>query len=473
MIMSLISKRLIALRPSIDLASCIFAIAISSFVLIGWVLDIELFKRLSPDLVAMNPLTAIAFIMLSISLLLMRSGTAKQRTLLIAKGCAGIVVLIGVLKLFEIISGLTIGVDQLLFRNKLLYDPTGQPNRMAPNTALNFILLGCALLFLDKAIMRKFYMAEMLVILCLVASLIPIIGYIYGAKMLYGIGQYIPMALHTAITFLVLSIGILISRPGHGLAMTILDNGISGTVARRFLPAIIYLPFITGWLRLEGQRLGLYENELGVTLMVVTHTLTLFTLVLYNSFILHRTDMQRKLAESRLKELALMDDLTALRNRRGFLLLTEQELMLARNKRIGLDLWLIFADLDGLKQINDTLGHQAGSQAIIQTAEILKNTFRETDVIARIGGDEFAILAVTNDSDSGDVLVTRIKDNLRAFNLREKLPYSLSLSVGAVQVDPEKSKSITELLEAADQAMYEQKRMKREQSRRSLNNQFA
>lgn len=207
--------------------------------------------------------------------------------------------------------------------------------------------------------------------------------------------------------------------------------------------------------------------------MVVAHTLTLFMLVLYNSFILHRTDDQRRQAESQLQELTLMDDLTALRNRRGFLLLTEQELMLARNKRIGLDLWLIFADLDGLKQINDTLGHQAGSQAIIQTANILRNTFRETDVVARIGGDEFAILAVTNDSDSGNILVARIKDNLRAFNLREKLPYNLSLSVGAVQVDPEKSKSINELLEAADQAMYEQKRMNQVQNRSSLNNQFA
>ncbi|HKS40348.1 MAG TPA: GGDEF domain-containing protein, partial [Blastocatellia bacterium] len=159
-------------------------------------------------------------------------------------------------------------------------------------------------------------------------------------------------------------------------------------------------------------------------------------------------------------------------NRRGFLLLAEQELRLARSKRIGLDLWLVFADLDGLKQINDTLGHQAGSQAIIHTAEILKNTFRQTDVIARIGGDEFAILAVTNDADSGNVLVSRIKENLRSFNLQEEMPYRLSLSVGAIRVEPDKSPSITDLLEAADQAMYEQKRLSR-QSRSSLNNQFA
>lgn len=470
--MSIFHKRLIAYHPNIDLAACIFAISVSSFVLTGWALDIELLKRVYLNMVAMNPVTAICFLLLSVSLLLMRSGKAARKTLFIAKACSGIVVLIGLLKLIEIIFGLTIGIDQLLFGNKMADDITGQPNHMAPNTALNFVFLGCALLLLDKTIMRKFYIAQALVIVCLIASLIPVIGYAYGARMLYGIGQYIPMALHSAITFLVLSIGILMSRPDHGLALTILDKGIGGVVARRFLPAIIYLPIITGWLRLEGQRLGLYENELGTTLMVVTHTLTLFILVLYNSFMLHRLDTQRKLAESQLKELTLKDDLTELRNRRGFLLLTEQELMLARNKRIGLDLWLIFADLDGLKQINDTLGHQAGSQAIIHTAEILRTTFRETDVIARIGGDEFAILAVTNDADSGNVLVSRIKNNLRAFNARENLPYRLSLSVGAVRVDPDSSSSITELLDAADQAMYEQKRMSR-QSRSSLNNQFA
>lgn len=470
--MSIFPERLIASRPNIDLAACIFATTISGSVLTGWALDIELLKRVSTNLVAMNPVTAVSFLLLSLSLLLMRSSDDNRKAIFIAKLCAGLVVLVGLSKLIEIIFGPAIGLDQLFFKDKMANDINGQPNRMAPNTALNFIFLGCALFFLDKTIMRKLYIAQAFVIICLFASFVPIVGYAYGAKMLYGIGQYVPMALHSALTFLVLSIGVLMSRPDHGLAMTILDKGISGVVARRFLPAIIYLPIITGWLRLEGQRLGLYENELGVTLMVVTHTLTLFALVLYNSFMLHRLDAQRKLAESQMKELTLKDDLTELRNRRGFLLLTEQELRLARNKRIGLDLWLVFADLDGLKQINDTLGHQAGSQAIIHTAGILRESFRETDVIARIGGDEFAILAVTNDADSGNILASRIKNNLRAFNLRENLPYRLSLSIGAVRVDPDKSPSITELLEAADQAMYEQKRMNR-QSRSSLNNQFA
>src|ERR1043165_4011458 len=176
MVMRIFSERPIAAsRPNIDLAACILATVVGCFVLTGWALDIELLKRIYPTLVAMNPITAICFLLLSSSLLLMRSSKVDQRTLLIAKVCAGIVVLAGLLKLIETISGSVIGVDQLLFRDKLAYDITGQPNRMAPNTALNFVLLGCALLFLDEMIMRKLYIAQALVVICLFASLVPII----------------------------------------------------------------------------------------------------------------------------------------------------------------------------------------------------------------------------------------------------------------------------------------------------------
>ena len=217
---------------------------------------------------------------------------------------------------------------------------------------------------------------------------------------------------------------------------------------------------LIGWLRLEGQRHNLYDNELGVALMVVAHIILLATFVWWNSFLLLGLDTRRKQAELQLQELTLTDDLTGLRNRRGFLLLTEQELKLARNKRTGIGLWLIYADLDGLKQINDRLGHELGSRAIVQTAEVLKTTFRETDIIARLGGDEFVVLAVSNEVDSGGIMLARLEANLCDFNRRESLAYELSLSAGAMQVDPEKISSIEAVLREADQAMYEHKRSK-------------
>jgi diguanylate cyclase (GGDEF)-like protein len=448
---------------------------VSSLVLCGWTLDVEVLKRIFPRLVAMNPVTALAFILLSLSLWFSSSENPGRKARGTAQLCAGIVALVGLLKLTEVLFGRAVGIDQVFFTSKLMNDLTGQPNRMAPNTAFNLLLFGCALLFLNIKIRGGFYLAQFCIITSMLASLLPIIGYAYGTKMLYGVGHFIPMALHTALTFLALGIGSLFARPGRGLTVTILDKGVSGVMVRRLLPAVVALPIVMGWLRLEGQRLNLYENELGVALMAVAHIMILATLVWWNSFLLFRIDARRKQAETQLQELTLTDDLTGLRNRRGFFFLTEHEFKLARNNRTGIQLWLIYADLDGLKKINDSLGHDAGSQAIVQTAEILKGTFRESDIIARLGGDEFVVLAVGNAADSGTVMQARLQDNLRGYNIRERLPYRLSLSIGIVRVDTERAASIEEVLKQADQAMYEDKRSKKEKQRSkpSWNEEFA
>jgi diguanylate cyclase (GGDEF)-like protein len=452
-----------------QLACVVVVIIISCLVLFGWSFNIEPLKRIHPTLVAMNPITAVGFILLSISLWLSQSENACQSTFLIAKMCAGLITLIGLLKLSEILFGWPSGVDQFLFRAKLVVDPTGHPNRMAPNTALNFLLLGSALLLLDKKLWRDFYISDAFILISIFDSLLPIIGYLYGTKLLYGIGKFIPMAIHTAILFLVIGVGILLARPRRGLTVTIFDKGISGVTMRRLLPAVIGFPIIIGWLRLEGQRRNFYDNELGVALIVVSHILLFTTLVWWHSFLLFRLDTQQKQAEVMLQELTLTDDLTGLRNRRGFFLLAEQELKLALNKRMGVVLWCIYADLDGLKKINDSLGHEYGSRAIVQTAEILKATFRDSDITARLGGDEFVVLAVSNSLEGGNLLLERLQNNVSAFNVREQLPYRLSLSLGLVRFDPNRRITVNDLLKEADQAMYENKRSKKSGQKPTLN----
>jgi diguanylate cyclase (GGDEF)-like protein len=461
--MGVFSSKLTSLRRTarIDHIAYVAAVTVSSLVLIGWAFNIESFKRILPTKVAMNPITAVAFILLSISLWSSQSENARQRTFFIAKACAGLTILIGLLKLSEILFGWASGVDQVLFTDKLLVDPTGQPNHMAPNTALNFLLLGSALLFLDKKPWRSFYISDALILISIFDSLLPIIGYLYGTKSLYGIGHFIPMALHTAIIFLLLGIGVLFARPGRGLTVPMLDKGIVGVMARRLLPAVIGFPIIIGWLRLLGQQLNFYDNELGVALMVVSHILLFTILVWWNSFLLFRLDAKRRQAEVQLQELTLTDDLTGLRNRRGFFLLAEQELKLALNRQMGLVLWCIYADLDGLKQINDKLGHEFGSRAIVQTAGIIKATFRISDITARLGGDEFAVLAVSNTFDGGNILLERLQSNVVSFNVREQLPYRLSLSVGLMRVDTSRITTVDDILKEADQAMYENKRSKK------------
>ena len=159
-----------------------------------------------------------------------------------------------------------------------------------------------------------------------------------------------------------------------------------------------------------------------------------------------------------LRTMALIDDLTGLNNRRGFSTLGQQQLKLSNRTKRGM--FLLFGDLDNLKWINDTFGHHEGDQALIETANIYRETFRQSDIIARVGGDEFAVLAVEAYRDSSDILAARLHESLRTHNAQRNRRYKLSISVGLDYYDPTCPCSIDELLDRADRSMYEQKQKK-------------
>jgi diguanylate cyclase (GGDEF)-like protein len=163
-----------------------------------------------------------------------------------------------------------------------------------------------------------------------------------------------------------------------------------------------------------------------------------------------------------LRTMALVDDLTGLNNRRGFLTLGQQQLKLADRNKKGM--FLLFSDLDDLKGINDSYGHQEGDLALIETASVHRESFRKSDIIARVGGDEFAVLAIESHKGSGEILATRLQENLKTHNEQNKHCYKLSISVGLDYYDPTCPRSIDELLDRADRSMYEQKQKKRMQS---------
>lgn len=158
--------------------------------------------------------------------------------------------------------------------------------------------------------------------------------------------------------------------------------------------------------------------------------------------------------EEQLRALSLVDDLTGLNNRRGFLALAEQQIKFAR--RNSKELVLLFVDMDDFKQINDKYGHQAGDIALQRAARVLRSTFRDSDIIARLGGDEFVVLAA--DTGTSASIVQRLRKSLMERNDSEDYPYTLSFSVGAARFDPEDPPTIQELLHTADAMLYEQKR---------------
>lgn len=166
---------------------------------------------------------------------------------------------------------------------------------------------------------------------------------------------------------------------------------------------------------------------------------------------------ERKRAEGALRSLSLVDELTGLYNRRGFMAVTEQHLAsIRRNEKVPV---ILYADLDGLKRINDSLGHPEGDRALVKTAEILKDTFRTSDIIARLGGDEFVVLAAIGKDEIADSLAARLQDKFMEHNSRTNRPYDLSISVGVVHFDSDES-SIEEVTARADRVMYEDKRRK-------------
>jgi diguanylate cyclase (GGDEF)-like protein/PAS domain S-box-containing protein len=165
---------------------------------------------------------------------------------------------------------------------------------------------------------------------------------------------------------------------------------------------------------------------------------------------------ERKRAEEVLRNMSLTDPLTGVYNRRGAVTLAEQQLKVAQ--RLGRTLLIVYADLNHLKQINDTYGHTAGDAALIEVAEVLQETFRESDIIARIGGDEFVVLAMETAGVDENTLRRRLLDALTFRNARGARPFDLSLSIGIARFDPQRARAFEELMGEADRRMYEDKR---------------
>lgn len=165
--------------------------------------------------------------------------------------------------------------------------------------------------------------------------------------------------------------------------------------------------------------------------------------------------VKQALLDRELRYLALTDDLTCLYNRRGFFAAATQQLKLAQ--RTAESLLLLFCDVDNLKRINDTYGHQEGDMALIRIADTLEKTFRSSDILARLGGDEFVVLAMEARNQPQDALLQRLEKGLKK-SKTAGCEYHLSLSVGVARFDPKHAVTLGELMMQADTAMHDQKR---------------
>jgi diguanylate cyclase (GGDEF)-like protein/PAS domain S-box-containing protein len=191
--------------------------------------------------------------------------------------------------------------------------------------------------------------------------------------------------------------------------------------------------------------------------------ITLFMNSMWRILRQKRLEQEREKLVITLRELSLKDELTGLYNRRGFFSTMTRQCAIA--SRVSQNAMLIFFDLDDLKQINDRHGHTEGDQALISAANILKNTFRNTDIIGRIGGDEFAVFGMVKEDKDIDSITSRINEKVKQVigehNLRSQKPYMISLSYGIALADTRKPFSCDAIMSEADKKMYRQKKDKK------------
>jgi two-component system, sensor histidine kinase and response regulator len=258
--------------------ACSIAVAtIALLVLVGWQFDSELLKSLlHPARVAMNPLTAVSFLLSAAALWLVlpeapHRGHAAGAAIGAVVAAAAAVTLAG-----KSLTALP-ALDRLLFTAKL------GDNVMAPNTAAAFILLGCALLLIDRPVRGRYWPAQAPLLLATAIALVSLAGYLYSAGTFYGVAGHIPMALNTALCFALLCAGILAARPQREPVLTFLAPTGGGFLARRMLPAAMLLPLLIGWLRIRGEQAGLFGFETGVALFALTTMLGFVTLVWWHA----------------------------------------------------------------------------------------------------------------------------------------------------------------------------------------------
>jgi len=276
----------------------LFVTLIGCAVLLGWILHIPLLKSLFPGLVEMKVNTAFAFVCAGLSLFVFHRHRPEDRTLV--RGLALAVLFIGGLTLSQYVFGWNLGIDELFFRDPVT-DPSRFPGRMATPTALSFVLVSLALLVLSMPELRR--IAQAMAVVAGSLGLLALLGYVYNVSSLYTLHQNNPMALHTALAFIVISLGILFAYPDRGYMRLLTDSGAGGILIRRLLPLTILIPIVFGWLLLRAEYAGIQDEAITVALFAILTIITFSVLTWLSARQIFLKDQEHLRTEQQFKTL--------------------------------------------------------------------------------------------------------------------------------------------------------------------------
>lgn len=428
-------------------ASLAVVASIASIILAGWLLP-ALGRILPNGWQLMKAETALAAL-LSVFCLLLSEPSRSKRMHRLYLVLALAVALLGA---FELIKyGLQFSLGRYSSPSLAQGYLSMLLGRMAPQTAGGFALLGISLTLIRSRKPLAVRIADLLFIVLSLLVLVLVSGHIFGGMRIFGLSPVNLTSPQTLICLLLLTFVVLIRRAETGFFSIFLGRGIASRMARGLAPMILVLSFLRVVVRAQlVVDLKVPEPYANAVLASVATVVSMGLLL----FLAWRIDSM----EMEIQNLSLRDALTGLYNLRGFNLFAEQSLRLAHRKQLPFS--VLFVDLDNLKDINDSLGHEAGSAFLAEMGEILKATFREIDVLGRIGGDEFAVAGQFSHV-AISIAAERLQATCTLRNREADRLHPLSFSVGfAASVGHEKE-SLKEILARADKAMYQEKRGKK------------
>jgi signal transduction histidine kinase len=286
---------------AIGIAAAAMPILLGSCGLLGWVLGNRYLTSIQPDLVAINPLTAVCMILAGLAMLSLHQGIASGR---LASGIAAAIMVAGVIRLLGFYTPWDIPLDRILFRDRLRDVPFG-PNHMAPNTAFAFLLLGGSLLAASLRPARARSLSQGMGMVLAAYAFFGLLGYLFHFVSLYRVAAHIPMAVPTILGFLFASIGILCLHRESGPMSLLFSESTGGAMARRLLPVVILVPTVAAWLRLQSRPEGPGDVIASITQLTLANVIIATVAVYFASKSLHGEDIKRKSAEDEILRLNL------------------------------------------------------------------------------------------------------------------------------------------------------------------------
>lgn len=404
-------------------------------------------EALYSDLHLMRPESLIATVLSTFSLTFSESGKPKWMLRLSAVLGAAVTAMAALVLLKQPFAFVPTFATVLANAHGLPADP-----RMTTPSAVGFGALGCALIFMTMQNRLAVLAADLLALCACVSTFTLVSGHIFGRFAPFGSHEEVSASPATLLCLFLLTMVAVLRRTGSGILSIFAESGTAGRLARRLAPVLLTLPFLREAARARILGAGHMPAHYVTALLASLAAIVSLAALLYFVWKIHGMETEIHL-------LTLRDELTGLHNLRGFQMLADQALRQAHRAKKPFS--VLFVDVDDLKIINDSLGHQAGSELLVETAEILRTTFRGIDVVGRLGGDEFAVAGQL----SRAAIVTsveRLQDSCAKRNAEDGRPYHLSFSVGYAVSDGTRKAPLSELLAKADEAMYESKRSKKE-----------